>query len=65
MKVLKSSIKNASFGCFGQQFEKLLSYLKSALSDLSLCKFGAKIKIFKLGTKNAFSGYFWAGLLNT
>ena len=39
MKIPKSGIKNALFGCFGARiFRKLLSYLKSALSNLSICK---------------------------
>ena len=38
----------------------ILSYLKSAPSNLFNFKFSSKIKISKLGTKNALFGYFWA-----
>ena len=38
----------------------ILSYLKSASSNLLNFKFSSKIKISKFGTKNALFGYFWA-----
>ena len=43
--------KIALFGYFGRKFEKVLSYLKSASSNLQ--KFEAKSKIPNFGTKNA------------
>ena len=53
----------------GSNFEKLMSYLKSAPSNLSHCKFDAKvrkkIKLPKFGTKNALFGYFWARILKS
>ena len=58
----KFGTKNALLGIFGLEFEeKLLSYLKSALSNLSNCKISRKkrSKISKFGTKNALIEYFW------
>ena len=44
----------------GQNFEKLLSYLKSAPSNLSNCRISQKKpKMPKFGTKNVLFGYFW------
>ena len=42
--------------------KKLLSYLKSAPSNLSNCKILRK-KMPKFGAKNALPGYFWARIL--
>ena len=58
----KFGTKNALLGIFGLEFEeKLLSYLKSALSNLSNCKISRKkrSKMSKFGTKNALFEYFW------
>ena len=50
-------------GIFGLQFEKKrLSYLKSAPSNFSNCKFGEKTKISKFLTKNVWLRYFWVGI---
>ena len=43
--------------------KKILSYLKSAPSNLSKCKFRQKTKISKFETKNVWFGYFWTGNL--
>ena len=43
----------------GWNSKKSLSYLKLTPSN----KFGAKIKILKFSTKNAWCGYFWARIL--
>ena len=40
-----------------------MSYLKSAPSNLSICKIWQKTKMPKFGTKNALFGYFWARIL--
>ena len=49
-------------GVSGSNFEKLLSYLKSALANLCLiAKFHARIKMPKFGTKNALFSCFWTG----
>ena len=42
----------------GYNFKKLLSYLKSATSNLSNCKFREKTKLPKFRTKNALLGIF-------
>ena len=58
--------KNALFKYFGLAFEKkLLSYLKSAPSNLSHCKILQKKEKPKLGTKNALFRYFWAKTLKS
>ena len=59
------SNKNVSFGYFcGRILKMLLSYLKSAPSNLSNCKIlQKKTKIPKFGTKNALYEYLWARIL--
>ena len=55
--------KFALIGNFWERvLTKLLSYLKSAFSNFSKSNISWK-KIPKFGTKNAWFGYFWAGLL--
>ena len=55
--------KFALIGNFWERvLAKLLSYLKSASSNFSKSNISWK-KIPKFGTKNAWFGYFWAGLL--
>ena len=49
-------------GIFDSNFEKLLSYLKSAPSNLSYCKVWCKKKLLKFGTKNVEFRYFRAGV---
>ena len=59
----KFGIKNTLFTYFywARNFKTLLSYLKSAPSNLSNCKIPQKnTKTPKFGTKNALFGYFWA-----
>ena len=46
-------------GFSGWNLNILLSYLKSASSNLSCCKDWSKNKTLKFGTKNASFGYFW------
>ena len=58
IKILKFRTKNALFGYFW----KLLSYLKSAHSNLPNCKFHEKTKMSKFGTKNVWFGYFGGGI---
>ena len=51
-------------GALGSNFQKLLSYLKSAPMKLSLIViFHERIKTPKFGTKNGLFGYFWARIL--
>ena len=52
-------------GIFGHEFKKkLLSYLKSAPSNVSICKISQKKqKMPKCGTKSALFGYFWSRIL--
>ena len=57
-KILKP--KCIILGVLDSSFEKLLSYLTLAFSNLSYYKVWCKIKILKFGTKNAWFGYFWA-----
>ena len=38
IRIFKFGTRNALFGCFGQQFKKPLSYLKSAPSNLRYYK---------------------------
>ena len=61
----KFGTKNTLFGYFlGNNFKKLLSNSKSALSNLSYSKILQKnTKKPKCGTKNALFGYFWARTL--
>ena len=61
----KFGTKNALIGLFWATILKiLLSYLKSAPSNLSNCKiFQKKPEMLTFGTKNAVFGYFWAGIL--
>ena len=47
-------------GFSGKNFKKLLSNLKSALSNLSTCKISRKKQMSKFGPKNALLWYFWA-----
>ena len=51
-------------GIFVKEFEKkkLFSLLKSAPSNLPISKTSRKKKMSKFGTKNAWFGYFWAGI---
>ena len=42
--------------------KKKLSYLKSVPSEMSICKFGKKIKLLKCRTKNAWFRYFGTGI---
>ena len=58
MKILKP--KCIILGVLDSSFEKLLSYLTLAFSNLSYYKVWCKIKILKFGTKNACFGYFRA-----
>ena len=63
IKILKFRTKNALFGYFWAGIWKtLFSYLKSALSNSSNCKFLKKTKMSKFGTKDVWFGYFWAGI---
>ena len=59
----KIGTNNALFGYFQARIlQKLLSYLKSAPSNLSNRKIFAKkkTKMPQFGTRNALFGYFWA-----
>ena len=59
-KMHKFETKSALFGYFGLEFKKkLLSYLKSAPSNLSICK---NSRMPKFGTRNAWFGHFRAGI---
>ena len=60
IKILKFRSKNALF--WDTIWKKLLSYLKSAPSNFSNCKFGEKTKMSKFGIKNVWFGYFWTGI---
>ena len=52
--------KRVYLGIFGLELKiKLLSYLKSAPSNLSICKISQRNKKHKFGTKNVWFGYFW------
>ena len=57
-----SEIKMPYLNAFGSNVEKPLSDLKLAPSNLPYCKFCAKIKILKFGTKNTLFMYFWTGV---
>ena len=46
---------------WGWNFRTLLSYLKSASSNLSSCKIMSKKNALKFGTENAWFGYCWTG----
>ena len=62
----ESETKIALFGYFwGRIFKNLFSYLKSALSNLSNCKFCEETKISKFATKKALFGYFWEQILES
>ena len=51
-------------GVLGSNFEKLLSYLKSPPTKLSLIViFHERIRTPKFRTKNGLFGYFWARIL--
>ena len=63
-KSLNFGPKNALFWNFWAGIWKK-SYLKSAPSNLSNCKFREKRKIPKYGTKNVWFGYFWARILES
>ena len=52
-----------NLGIFGEELKKLLSYLKSATSNLSNCKIFGKTKVPKFRTKNVLFVYFWARIL--
>ena len=63
-KSLNLGSKICNLGIFGLESEKnILSYLKSAPSNLSKCKILWKTKMPKFGTKNALFGYFYARVL--
>ena len=49
----------------GLEFWKLLSYLKSASSNLSIRRISRKTKMPKLRTENALFEYFWARILES
>ena len=49
-------------GTFKPEFEKPLSYLKSALSNLSKCQVLCLRKKVKFRTKIVLFGYFWIGI---
>ena len=57
---LNLGLKMPYLGNFGQNFEKLLSNLKSAPSNLSVSKILQKIKMLKFRNESALFGYFWA-----
>ena len=66
----KSSNKKWDKSCpiwvfLGQNFTKIFSYLKSAPSNLSNCKFCEGTKMPKFGTKNTLFRYFWARILKS
>ena len=63
-KSLNFGPKNALFWNFWAGIWKK-SYLKSAPSNLSNCKFREERKIPKYGTKNVWFGYFWARILES
>ena len=57
----KFGTKNAIFLVFlDWSLKRILSYLKSAPSNLSNCKILRKNKMPKFGEKNALSVHFWA-----
>ena len=58
----KFRTQNALFRYYN--FKKILSYFKSAPSNLYICKFWEEAKLTKFGTKNSLFGYFWATSLN-
>ena len=50
----------------GQNFKKIMWYMKSEPSNLPNCKIlQMKTKKIKFETKNALFGYFWAKILKT
>ena len=64
MKMPKSGTKNALYEYFWARIlKKLLSYLKSAPTNVSICKISRKMKIPKFRTKMEWFMYFWAGTL--
>ena len=50
-------------GIMGQDLKTILSYLKSAPSNLSNWKLAEKTKFPKFGTKNALFGFIWGRIL--
>ena len=59
IKILKFGTKTALVSHFGQEFQKLMPYLKSASSNLSTCKVSSKNKsILNLGPKIPYLGIF-------
>ena len=60
----KFGIKTALYEYFWARIlKRLLSYLKSAPSNVSICKISRKKKIPKFRTKMELFMYFWAGTL--
>ena len=55
--------KVPDWGIFGLHFKKLLSYLKSTSSYLSICNVSKKMR--KLRTKSALVGDIWAKILKS
>ena len=65
-KILNFGPKMPCLGIFGQEFEKkLLSYWKSAPSNLAICKISRKNKNAEIWKQNAWFGYFWARILES
>ena len=63
IRIRKFGIKNASFGCFGQQFRKhIFTFAISVLEFVFLQCLVQKIKILKSGTKSARFPYFGTGI---
>ena len=60
LKFLNLELKMSYFRVLGNNFEKPLSYLQSAYSNLSYCK--AWCKEWKFGTKNVSFEWFWAAI---
>ena len=59
-KGLNLEAKMSYLGIFGKKNQKTIVYLKSAPSNLSICKSRKRIKMPKDGTKNALFGHFRA-----
>ena len=58
IKLLKFGTKITLIKYFGLEFQKAISYLKSASSNLLTCKVSFKNKSFKLGSKILYLGLF-------
>ena len=65
IRIFKFGVKNALFGCFGQQFWKTIVIFEISTLEFALLQsFEQRIKILKFGTKMPDFPYFGAGIWN-